>query len=155
MFYLLSFKGCGLLLLFFRRRTHLARATSWYLSTACCRFVGRECVFGVVQLGVVMFCFSKYFLHYRFFFLSFFSIQLLLFFTALERSLVGYWAISQHGPSGLRHSATFPNFDGLINWSSNDIGMRSMEVWNWEHKISNNLLTTSHNCFFKFSFLGL
>ena len=109
--------------------------------------------FGVVQLGVVMFCFSKYFLH-RFFFLSFFSIQL-LFFTALERSLVGYWAISQHGPSGLRHSATFPNFDGLINWSSNDIGMRSMEVWNWEHKISNNLLITSHNCFFKFSFLGL
>ena len=147
MFYLLSFKGCGfLLLLFFRRRTHLARAASWYLSTACFRLVGRECVFGVVQLGVVMFCFSKYFLH-RFFF-SFFLFNC-CFFTALERSLVGYWAISQHGPSGLRHSATFPNFDGLINGSSNDIGMRSMEVWNWGQKISNNLLIT--NCFSLFS----
>ena len=88
-----------------------------------------------------MFCFSKYFLHRFFFFLSF-LFNCCCFFTALERSLVGYWAISQHGPSGLRHSATFPNFDGLINGSSNDIGMRSMEVWNWEQKISNNLLIT-------------
>ena len=125
MFYLLSFKGCGFLLLFFRRRTHVAPPLDIFqrLVVAC----RQGMCFGVVQLGVVMFCFSKYFLH-RFFFLSFQFNSIVVFYCTREKFGWVLGNIPTRTTSGLCHSAAFPNFDGLINGSSNDIGMRSMEV---------------------------